>query len=205
MKSQPKTPPVKKVPHLPTRFKESQVPGSPLTLPPGFTPETYGKFIAAAQQIVEEQNVTLITDAAQLIQEHYTDPSKAHDMHNIVDKTYTGYGGAAPHSGSNVEGAFAFVEPGVTLFDLHEYLVKNNLRDQLWVDVPNVGGGSIIGNAVERGVGYTPYGDHWMMHCGIEVALPSGELIRTGMGALPDPSRHHPDRLRPDQVSGNQA
>lgn len=28
----------------------------------------------------------------------------------------------------NVEGAFALVEPGVTFFDLHEYLVKNNLR-----------------------------------------------------------------------------
>jgi FAD/FMN-containing dehydrogenase len=79
----------------------------------------------------------------------------------------TGYGGAAPRvPGSvaldlgknmnrilevNVEGAFALVEPGVTFFDLHEYLVKNNLRDQLWVDVPDVGGGSIIGNAVERG------------------------------------------------------
>jgi FAD/FMN-containing dehydrogenase len=86
----------------------------------------------------------------------------------------TGYGGAAPRvPGSialelgkymnkilevNVEGAYALVEPGVTFFDLHEYLVKNNLRDQLWVDVPDVGGGSIIGNAVERGVGYTPYG-----------------------------------------------
>lgn len=27
--------------------------------------------------------------------------------------------------------------------------------------------------------------DHWMMHCGMEVILPSGELLRTGMGALP--------------------
>jgi hypothetical protein len=35
-----------------------------------------------------------------------------------------------------------------------------------------------------------------MMHCGMEVVLPSGELIRTGMGALPDPSRPHPDGLR---------
>jgi hypothetical protein len=44
-----------------------------------------------------------------------------------------------------------------------------------------------------------------MMHCGMEVVLPSGELIRTGMGALPDPSRPHPDGLRPDQVPGNRA
>lgn len=25
-----------------------------------------------------------------------------------------------------------------------------------------------------------------MMHCGMEVVLPNGELVRTGMGALPD-------------------
>ena len=28
------------------------------------------------------------------------------------------------------------------------------------------------------------YGDHWGMHSGLEVVLPTGELIRTGMGAL---------------------
>ncbi|KAI4666561.1 uncharacterized protein J4E79_002600 [Alternaria viburni] len=130
----------------------------------------------------------------------------------------SGYGGAAPRvSGSvvvnmgkhmnkilevNVEGAYALVEPGVTFHDLHTYLVENNLRDELWLDVPDLGGGSVLGNTMERGVGYTPYGgksrplklvtsgltfslDHFMMHCGIELVLPSGELIRTGMGALP--------------------
>lgn len=88
-----------------------------------------------------------------------------------------GYGGAAPRvPGSigldmgrhmnkilevNADGAYALVEPGVTFFDLHDYLVKNNLRDRLWVDVPDLGGGSVLGNTVERGVGYTPYGDHY--------------------------------------------
>ena len=47
--------------------------------------------------------------------------------------------------------------------DLHDYLVQNNLRDRLWIDTPDLGGGSILGNTIERGVGYTPYGDHWMM------------------------------------------
>lgn len=114
-----------------------------------------------------------------------------------------GYGGAAPRvPGSigldmgrnmnkildvNVDGAYALVEPGVTFFDLHDYLVANNLRDKLWLDVPDLGGGSILGNAVERGVGYTPYGDHWMMHCGMEVVLPDGQLWRSGMGGLPNP------------------
>lgn len=47
---------------------------------------------------------------------------------------------------------------GVTYHDLHNYLEANNLRDKLWLDVPDLGGGSVLGNAVERGVGYTPYG-----------------------------------------------
>jgi hypothetical protein len=37
--------------------------------------------------------------------------------------------------------------------DLHNYLVENNLRETLWIDVPDLGGGSVIGNTVERGVG----------------------------------------------------
>lgn len=36
--------------------------------------------------------------------------------------------------------------------DLHNYLVENNLRDKLWIDVPDLGGGSVIGNTIERGV-----------------------------------------------------
>jgi FAD/FMN-containing dehydrogenase len=88
-----------------------------------------------------------------------------------------GYGGAAPRvTGSigidmgknmnkvievNTDSAYALVEPGVSFFDLHEYLEKNGLREKVWADVPDLGGGSIIGNTLERGVGYTPYGDHW--------------------------------------------
>ncbi|OQD67827.1 hypothetical protein PENPOL_c003G02968 [Penicillium polonicum] len=131
----------------------------------------------------------------------------------------SGYGGAAPRvSGSivlnmgkhlnkilevNVEGAYCLVEPGVTFQDMHDYLVKNNLRDKLWLDVPDLGGGSIIGNTTERGVGYTPYGDHWMMHSGMEVVLPNGELLRTDMGALPDPKRPETMGLKPEDQPWN--
>jgi 4-cresol dehydrogenase (hydroxylating) len=44
-----------------------------------------------------------------------------------------------------------------------------------------------MGNALDRGLGYTlgPYRDHMSAHYGMEVVLPDGELMRTGMGALP--------------------
>lgn len=74
-----------------------------------------------------------------------------------------GYGGAAPRVPGSVgmdlgchmnkvlecdaDGAYMLVEPGVTFFDAYEYLVKNDLNDKLWLDVPDLGGGSIIGNA----------------------------------------------------------
>ncbi|KAL5331845.1 hypothetical protein ACEPPN_001384 [Leptodophora sp. 'Broadleaf-Isolate-01'] len=133
----------------------------------------------------------------------------------------TGYGGAAPrvpgsiglNLGRNMnkvlnvdtEDAWALVEPGVTFMSLHDHLEKNGLREKVWLDVPDLGGGSIIGNASERGVGYTPYGDHWMMHCGLEVVLPNGELVRTGMGALPDPTVSKDSSVPPHDQPGNRA
>ncbi|KAI1344139.1 hypothetical protein F5Y15DRAFT_410990 [Xylariaceae sp. FL0016] len=111
-----------------------------------------------------------------------------------------GYGGAAPRVRGSVvidlgrrmnkildispEDYTCLVEPGVSYFALYE-AIKTKGYDHLWIDTPDVGGGSIIGNAVDRGVGYTPYGDHWACHSGLEVVLPTGEVIRTGMGALP--------------------
>ncbi|KDQ57615.1 vanillyl-alcohol oxidase [Jaapia argillacea MUCL 33604] len=110
-----------------------------------------------------------------------------------------GYGGAAPRVRGSVvvdlgrrmnkvlkidgSNATCMVEPGVSYFKLHEEVQKTGY--DLWVDVPDVAGGSVLGNAIDRGVGYTPYGDHFTNHCGLEVVLPSGEVLRTGMGALP--------------------
>jgi FAD/FMN-containing dehydrogenase len=112
-----------------------------------------------------------------------------------------GYGGAAPRVPGGVivdlgrrmhqilkidaENASCVVEPGVTYFKLYEEVQKRNLP--LWIDTPDLGGGSVLGNAIDRGVGYTPYGDHFANHCGMELVLPNGEVLRTGMGAMPGP------------------
>ena len=41
-----------------------------------------------------------------------------------------------------------------------------------------------VGNTMDRGVGYTPYGEHFLMQCGMEVVLANGDVLRTGMGGV---------------------
>jgi 4-cresol dehydrogenase (hydroxylating) len=111
-----------------------------------------------------------------------------------------GYGGSAPvHSGSvvldlkrmnrilevNEKQAYCLVEPGVSYFDLYRHLQENGIR--LWPDVPDPGWGSVMGNALDRGAGYTSFQfrNHFDAHCGMEVVLANGDVVRTGMGALP--------------------
>jgi (+)-pinoresinol hydroxylase len=111
-----------------------------------------------------------------------------------------GYGGSAPaFSGCvvvdlkrmnriievNEANAFALVEPGVSYFDLYRYIREHKLN--VWIDCPDPGWGSVVGNALDRGGGYTAanYRNHFDSHCGMEIVLPSGELLRTGMGAIP--------------------
>ncbi|MGO4388038.1 FAD-binding oxidoreductase [Microvirga sp. 2YAF29] len=79
--------------------------------------------------------------------------------------------------------AFAVVEPGVTYQAMHDELVRRG--NKLMVDVtsgPPQGG--MIGNALDKGAGYTPYFDHFGFACGMEVVLGNGEVLRTGDGAL---------------------
>jgi 4-cresol dehydrogenase (hydroxylating) len=111
------------------------------------------------------------------------------------------YGGSAPvYSGSVVldlkrmnrvlevdeRNAYALVEPGVSYFDLYEHITKAKL--DVWIDPPDPGWGSVIGNALDGGGGWTasPFRDHFGAHCGMEVVLANGEVVRTGMGALPN-------------------
>ncbi len=111
-----------------------------------------------------------------------------------------GYGGPAPNlHGSvivdlkrmdkilevNQDRNFALVEPGVSYFDLYRYIQDRGLK--VLIDCPDVGWGGPVGNALDRGMGYTMpfYRDHANACFGMEVVLANGEVMRTGMGALP--------------------
>lgn len=109
-----------------------------------------------------------------------------------------GYGSAAPHHRGQVildlkkmnkiievdpDLCTALVEPGVTYLQLVDYIREKGYK--LWVDPPApsaiVGP---VGNTLDRGVGYTPYAEHFLFQCGMEVVLANGEVLRTGMGGV---------------------
>ncbi|HXR13066.1 MAG TPA: FAD-binding oxidoreductase, partial [Solirubrobacteraceae bacterium] len=115
-----------------------------------------------------------------------------------------GYGGPAPRvSGSVIvslrnmnkvleideELGYAVVEPGVRWFDLYEAIKAGGHK--LMLSIADLGWGSIVGNTLDHGVTYMPYGVDMGMQCGMEVVLPSGELMRTGMGAMPNNRSWH--------------
>src|ERR1019366_4976386 len=82
----------------------------------------------------------------------------------------------------NEDLAYAVIEPGVTQKQLNDYLKER--KSKLWADcTDSTTAGSVIGNALERGVGYTPYWDHFAHLCGLEAVVASGEIIRPGGGA----------------------
>jgi 4-cresol dehydrogenase (hydroxylating) len=85
--------------------------------------------------------------------------------------------------------AFAVIEPGVRWFDLYDALEAAGGR--LWTSIPDLGWGSVIGNSSEYGRGYTPFGDHAENICGLEVVLPTGEILRTGMGGMSNSQAAH--------------
>jgi 4-cresol dehydrogenase (hydroxylating) len=109
-----------------------------------------------------------------------------------------GYGGPAPRvKGSvivslrrmnkvleiNEESAYAVVEPGVRWFDLYDAVQAGGHK--LMVSIPDLGWGSVVGNFLENGATYLPYGADMSAQCGMEVVLASGDVLRTGMGAMP--------------------
>lgn len=77
--------------------------------------------------------------------------------------------------------AYLTVEPGVTFEQAHAWLEERGSGLQL----TTIGGpprASLIGNALERGDGNGPHGDIFQHVCDLEVVLPTGECLRTGLG-----------------------
>jgi len=112
-----------------------------------------------------------------------------------------GYGHCAPvYSGSvilelkrmnriievNEKNAYCLVEPGVNYFDLYRYTEEKGLR--LMDSIAENCFGGLVGNSLDHGNGFLPpeYRDHFGAHCGMEVVTANGDIMRTGMGALPN-------------------
>jgi 4-cresol dehydrogenase (hydroxylating) len=123
-----------------------------------------------------------------------------------------GYGGSSPNlSGSvivdlkrmnrilevNEREGYVIVEPGVSFMELKRHFDDNHIDYALSSPAP--GWGSLIGNALDHGVGFV-YGDNFSAVKGMEVVLANGEVLRTGRGALPDPKLWplYPYGLGPD-------
>ena len=81
----------------------------------------------------------------------------------------------------NVAGQYAVVEPGVTQGQLFDHLLTQNLPLLL-----NVTGASrdtsLIGNALERGIGY--FSTRANSLSGMEIVLGNGEILRTGFSHI---------------------
>lgn len=77
--------------------------------------------------------------------------------------------------------AYAVIEPGVTQGQLSAFLRQQGYP--LWADCTGAGPDtSYIGNIMERGFGHSPHGDRLRHVAGMQVVLPSGELLETGFG-----------------------
>jgi 4-cresol dehydrogenase (hydroxylating) len=148
--------------------------------------ETY-----AASALVQPTSTEQVQDIVRLAGQHGV-PVWPHGQ----GRNY-GYGGASPRvRGSiqigfrrmnrvleiNEKLAYAVVEPGVRWFDLHAALEEQ--APGLTHSVPDLGWGSVVGNSMDSGITYMPYGADFQFPCGMEVVLPDGSLLRTGHGAI---------------------
>lgn len=83
----------------------------------------------------------------------------------------------------NADLAYCLVEPGVTYQQLADHLKANGQK--LWIDNPGAPDQSVATSFIERQTGYTPYADHHLLQCGLEIMTADGRVVRTGMGAMP--------------------
>lgn len=128
-----------------------------------------------------------------------------HPLYPVSGGKNWGYGSAcAPESGAAIvdlsgmnrileidgEMGYAVIEPGVTQQQLYEAVKE--AAPEFWVDVTGAGpDATIVGNAMERGFGHTPYADHVRSTCGMTVVLPDGRVLETGFGHFAQSKARH--------------
>jgi 4-cresol dehydrogenase (hydroxylating) len=83
----------------------------------------------------------------------------------------------------NAQYHYAVVEPGVTQRQLLDYIKTNNLPLMLNV-TGSTSDTSLIGNAMDRGVGYFDSRAHGISN--MQVVLGNGDTIQTGFGHIPN-------------------
>lgn len=145
-----------------------------------------------ASAVVQPETVEEIQAIVRLANEHRV------PLWTTSQGRNNGYGGSSPRvRGSvvvnlrrmnrvleiNEELGYAEVEPGVSWSDLYDALQAGGHR--LMLSCADLGWGSVIGNTLDHGCTYLPYGVDFSAACGMEVVLANGELLRTGMGAMP--------------------
>jgi (+)-pinoresinol hydroxylase len=162
--------------------------------------DAYSPFVGEAEERIASAAVA--PESVEQVQEVLAIANRLRiPLYTISTGRNLAYGGSAPtYSGSVVldlkrmnrvlevseEYAYALVEPGVSYFDLYRHIREKGLK--LWIDNPDPGWGSPVGNALDHGAGRTPlpYRDHFDAHCGMEIILANGDVVRTGMGAMPN-------------------
>jgi 4-cresol dehydrogenase (hydroxylating) len=115
-----------------------------------------------------------------------------------------GYGGPAPRVDGSVivslrnmnkvleideDCAYAVVEPGVRWFDLYDAIKAGGHK--LMLSIADLGWGSVVGNTLDNGITYLPHAQDMNASCGMEIVLANGEVLRTGMGAMPNNRSWH--------------
>jgi len=89
----------------------------------------------------------------------------------------------------NEQLGYAVIEPGVTQRQLREHLQEQQI--DLWIDATGAGlESSLVGNTLDHGFGHTPYGDHFLSACGMEVVLADGRVLNTGFGHYANARAH---------------
>ncbi len=91
---------------------------------------------------------------------------------------------------------YAEIEPGVTQLQLYDYINKHDLPVMFNV-TGSAAGTSLIGNSLERGIGY--FSSRASSLWSLEIVSGAGEIIRTGFGHFENSAaaRHYPYGVGP--------